>query len=76
MMLLPKDHYDLTDLPDDLAAEFGGSSYIPRGPLNRCRTLRARTCRDGVMVERTSTSSSLPAPKDLLNCGHLFRHMG
>ena len=23
MMLLPKDHYDLTDLPDDLAAEFG-----------------------------------------------------
>ncbi|HEY5111785.1 MAG TPA: hypothetical protein VII67_05575 [Acidimicrobiales bacterium] len=23
MMLLPKDHFDLTDLPDDLASEFG-----------------------------------------------------
>lgn len=48
LMLQPRDHYDLTDLPDELAAELGVlSTHVARHIESLANVARAHVCRIG-----------------------------
>src|SRR5215469_8581433 len=68
LMLHPRDHYDMADLSDELAAEL---EYFPRtssGTWRHCRTSLGPTYTESAMAARTCMSGSSQGLRDRRNC--------
>ena len=68
LMLTPKQHYDVSDLPAELAAQLGLIVIQRRERSSRSSTLRARMSLAGETGERTCTSSFSPDPWVSCSC--------